>query len=74
MDLKLFIDKLQKIYDEAKTSGHTRGDYPPDIIFYLDGLNYDMVELEDFDIDTSNAACCSDVIGATITFRLHERI
>jgi hypothetical protein len=68
MDLKPFIDKLQKIYDEAKTSGHTSGDYSPDIVFYFDEID-DYFEIEIQELSESRAACCGDVLGASIYFR-----
>jgi hypothetical protein len=69
-NLKEFIDKLQKIYDEAKTSGHTRGNYPPDIAFYFDDIEIDdYFEIEIQELGESRAACCADVLGASIFFR-----
>lgn len=69
-NLKEFIDKLQKIYDEAKTSGHTRGDYPPNVTFYLDDQRiYDYYEIEINELDEQRAICCGDVIGLNIYFR-----
>lgn len=73
-NLREFIDKLEAIYKEAASSGHTRGKYPPEITFYIDSPEYDLVEMKEFELDTSNAVCCSDIIGATVIFRLHERV
>jgi hypothetical protein len=69
-NLKEFIDKLQKIYDEAKTSAHTSGNYPPDIGFYFNDIEIDdYFEIEIQELNESYAACCADVIGASILFR-----
>jgi hypothetical protein len=70
-DLREFIDKLEKIYKEAKSSGHTRGDYPPDVTFYLD-IDDDYQELEIINTHEQRAVCCSDVIGIDINFRIKD--